>query len=110
MAKKTPSFSLNKTINRVSRSSVFDRLVKEIDAQEIPAKYIDSIIIQYLDGHIVELDGAELTHPVPMSKSASWENMNASFKKMKDVRVFISTEKLEADVNELVEKFLGKYC
>jgi hypothetical protein len=36
--------------------------------------------------------------------------MEESFKKMRDVKVFINTEVLEKDVNELVEKFLGTFC
>ena len=42
MSKKTTtSFNLDKAISRISHPSVFDRIVKEIDAKEIPAKYIE---------------------------------------------------------------------
>ena len=110
MARKPTNFSFNKAMDRITRPSVFDRIVKEIDAKEIPARYIESIIVQYYDGNVVELSGIELTHPIPMSKNASWAKMEESFKKMRDVKIYISTDVLEEDINKLVEKYLGPYC
>ena len=108
--KTTTSFNLDKAISRIAKPSVFDRIVKEIDAKEIPAKYIEQILVQYYDGNTIELSGKEITHPIPLNKNASWEKMEDSFKKMKDVKVFINTDKLEKDVNELVEQILGQFC
>ena len=110
MAKKITNFSLDKAINRIARPSVFDRIVKEIDAVEIPAKYVEQILVQYYDGNVVELSGDEITHPIPMNKSSSWDKMEESYKKMRDVKVFINTDALERDINELVEKYLGSFC
>ena len=110
MAKKITNFSLDNAIDRIARPSVFDRIVKEIDAKEIPAKYVQQILVQYYDGSVIELSGDEITHPIPMNKNASWEGLEESFKKMRDVRVFINVETLERDINELVEKYLGAYC
>lgn len=110
MAKKITNFSLDNAIDRIARPSVFDRIVKEIDANEIPAKYVQQILVQYYDGSVIELSGDEITHPIPMNKNASWEGLEESFKKMRDVRVFINVETLERDINELVEKYLGAYC
>jgi hypothetical protein len=108
--KTTTSFNLDRALNRIAKPSVFDRIVKEIDAREIPAKYIEQILVQYYDGNVVELKGAELTHPIPLNKHATWEAMESSFKKMRDVKVFINTDKLEHDINERVEAILGIYC
>lgn len=110
MAKKTTSFNLDKAISRIAKPSVFDRIVKEIDAKEIPAKYIEQILVQYYDGNIVELSGDEISHPIPVNKNANWEMMEDSFKKMRDVKIFINTDRLEKDINEEVEKLLGAYC
>ena len=111
MAKKTTtSFNIDKAISRIAKPSVFDRIVKEIEAKEIPAKYIEQILVQYYDGNVVELSGNELTHPIPVNKNASWEAMEDSFKKMRDVKIFINTDKLEKDINEEVEKILGNFC
>jgi len=103
MSKKTTSFSMDKAISRISKPSVFDRIVKEIDAKEIPAKYIEQIIVQYYDGSIVEMSGTEITYPIPI-------NRNTQHDKMEDIKVFISTDRLEEDVNEMVEQYLGTYC
>lgn len=109
MAKKI-SFDLDKAINRITRPSVFDRIVREIDAIEIPTKYIQSVVIQYYDGKIFELDGIDLKNPIPLTKGPAWDKMEEKFKKMKDIKVFIATEKLEEDVNVAVELYLGKFC
>lgn len=108
--KTTTSFNLDKAISRIAKPSVFDRIVKEIDAKEIPAKYIEQILVQYYDGNVVELSGDEITHPIPMNKNISWDTMEDSYKKMRDVKIFINTEVLEKDINEEVEKILGNYC
>ena len=110
MATKKTNFNLDKAISRIAKPSVFDRIVKEVDAQEIPVKYVEQILVQYYDGNVVELKGSELTHPIPVNRHASMEAMQQSFKKMRDVKVFIDTEKLEQDINEEVEKLLGAYC
>lgn len=106
----TTGFNIDKAISRIAKPSVFDRLVREVDAREIPAKYIEQILVQYYDGNVVELKGKDITHPIPMNKNISWNEMSSSFKKMRDVKIFISTELLENDVNILVETYLGKYC
>lgn len=109
MAKKV-SFDLDKTISRISRPSIFDRLVKEIKCIQVPPRYVRSVVVNYYDGKIVEIDGTYLSKPVPMSKDADWTNLDNIFKEMKDLKVYIDVETLENDVNEEVEKLLGKYC
>jgi len=111
MAKKSiTNFNIDKALSRISKPSVFDRIIKEIDTNEIPSKYVEQIVVQYYDGNIVELKGEELTQPIPLNKDAKWEIMEDSFKKMKDVRIFLNTDKIEVDINIMVEKYLGKYC
>lgn len=110
MATKKTSFNLDKAISRIAKPSVFDRIVKEVDAQEIPVKYVEQILVQYYDGNVVELKGSELTHPIPVNKNMSMEAMQQSFRKMRDVKVFIATDRLEEDINLLVDEILGKYC
>jgi hypothetical protein len=107
---KKANFELDKALNRIANPSPFDKIVKEIDAKEIPSKYIEHMMIFYFDGSIVELNGSEITKPIPMKRDTSWEDMESSFRKMKDVKVFINTSKLEKDINMLVEDYLGKYC
>lgn len=110
MTKKITSVSIDTASNRVAKTNIFDRLVNEINATEIPAIYIDSIIVQYYDGSIVELRGNEITHPIPMSSDSEIAGHENATSKMKDVRVCIATDKLGIDINLLVEKYLGKFC
>jgi len=110
MTRKSTNFNIGQPAGRVAKPSVFDRIVKEIDAREIPARYIEQILVHYHDGNTIELSGQELSLPIPLNKNASWEEMEHVFKKMKDVKIFISTEVLEKDINEQVENILGTYC
>lgn len=111
MAKKTvTSFSINKAISRTSKPSVFDRIVREIDAKEIPLEYIDQILVLYTDGNIVELTGDDLLNPVLIDKSALCNMLDHPFKQMKDIEIFIKADKLEDDINTTVERYLGSYC
>lgn len=109
MARKI-SFDLDKAVSRVAKPSVFDRLVREIDCIQIPPRYIQTVLIQYNDGSVVEVEGGDLKYSIPMHKDAKWEKVDEVFRDMKDLKVFIDTETLEKDVNLMVEDFLGKYC
>lgn len=111
MSKKTTtSFNIDNAISRIAKPSIFDRIIKEVETKEIPARYIDHILVQYYDGNIVELSGDELTHPIPVNRDTKWEQLEESFKKMRDVKVFLNTAVLEKDINIEVEKILGKLC
>lgn len=110
MTRKSTNFNLDKAIDRISKPSIFDRIVKEVDAKEIPVEYIEKMLVQYHDGHVVELSGNELTHPVPLNRTTSKDILDESFKKIRDVKIYINTDKLETYINVLVEKYLGKWC
>jgi hypothetical protein len=67
------------------------------------------MFVKYYDGNVVELKGNDLIHPVSLIKEPG-NNKGSSFNKMKDIKVFISIDKLETDINSMVEKYLGKHC
>lgn len=106
----TTSFNLNGTLKSDTKPNIFDRIIKEIEANEIPSKYVEQILVHYYDGTVVELKGEELTHPIPVNRNATWATMENSFKQMKDVKIIISLDRLEKDINIMVEAVLGKFC
>lgn len=110
MNKKVTGFNVEKSSDKLARPSVFDRLVKEIDPTEIPAKYIQYIQVHYHDGTSIELKGEEISQPMPVNKNMSAQLMEESMKKIKDVKLFLKTDLLENDINLLVEEFLGRHC
>lgn len=110
MDKKLTNYNIDNSMKSITRPTVFDRILKEIDPVEIPSEYIDHILIQYYDGNTIEISGAEIDYPVPLHKNPRTENVEEFFKKMQDVRVFINLQKLESDINQTVERYLGKYC
>ena len=110
MTQKPTVFNIGKTISKSTRLSVYDRIVPEVESKEIPAKYIEKILVQYHDGSIVELVGDQIKHPIPLNKESNNENLSIEFRKMKDVKIFIDIPKLEYEVDGLVEQVLGRYC
>lgn len=110
MEKKATSINIDNHKSEDKKPSVFDRIIQEVDAIEVPTIYIDHIVVQYNDGNTVELRGNEITHPIPVNKNASVEQLEAFFKQMKDVKVFVNIAKLEEDINKKLEELLGDYC
>lgn len=110
MSNKRTSFEIDRALERIISPSVFDRIIKEVNPDEIPVDYIQQILVTYQDGTTVELSGEEISYPVPVNKNANWENMDESFRKMKEVKIFVNTLKLETDINMLVEKYIGGKC
>lgn len=108
--KKIKEFDLHKALEKIITPSIFDQFVKEIDADEIPTDYIEKIVVYYYNGTIVELSGDEIEHPVPVNKQGNADDMDESFKKMREVKVIVNTEKLEKDVNNLLEDLIGDRC
>lgn len=108
--KSSINFNIDNAISRIAHPSVFDRIVKEIDVEKIPACFIESIVVQYYDGNVVEISGECFKNPIIMHRNFQYDAVDDEFKKMRDVRVFINTNKLEKEINELVERYLGKYC
>jgi len=104
--RKITPFELSQALNHISAESIFDRLVKEVDAKEIPAKYIEYLTVFYKDGNSVDLTGNELSNPIPLNKNVSWNEMEDTFHKVKNVRVFIDTKRLEVDVNMQIDELL----
>jgi hypothetical protein len=98
------------SVDKCSNPSAFARIVKEIDVNEIPPKYIERVMVQYNNGKVVDLNGTELTKPIPITDGDSLEDMGDLFKKLRDIRVFVDMDKLEKDVDMQVERYLGRLC
>lgn len=101
--RKITPFELSQAINKLNSETVFDRLVKEVDAKEIPAEYIEYMSVLYKDGSAVQLTGNELTSPIPVNKNASWNEMEDTFKQVENIRVYIDTKKLEIEVTKQID-------
>lgn len=104
--RKVTPFELTQAMDKLTSESIFDKLVKEVDASEIPAQYVEYVAVQYKDGNTVELTGSEIANPIPINKDASWSDMEPTFKKVKSVKVFIDTKKLEEDVTVRIDQLL----
>jgi len=108
--KKIHQLDVNKVLQRILTPSVFDQIVKEVDAKEIPTQYVERVVVFYKDGNVVELSGNEITHPVPVNRQGNWKDMEDPYQTMKEVKIFVNTDRLEKDINCLVEEYLGGKC
>lgn len=110
MSKKlSNSYRIDKVPSKSSRSIVFDALIKDIDMTQIPIKYVEEVIVYYQDGTSAGYNGSDLTDAIPMNKTLSFSKNNI-FKKMKDVKVYLNTALIEKEINEQVERYLGRFC
>lgn len=108
MSKKSlTNFTLEKAFAPISKSSVIDQILTEIEIKEIPIKYIECVLIQYFDGEKLKIEPSFLKHSVSLNNGIT---SNFEEYTTKDVRVFISTEKLESDVNKILNRLLEKFC
>lgn len=110
MAKKMTNISVDNATGRSSRPSVFDKIIREINAVEIPAMFVENLFIQYFDGSVLEMSGDSITQAVPVNGTPTSINKDSRFKKVRDIKVVINVEKLESEINSMVEEHLGKYC
>lgn len=81
----------------------YEILVKEVDAEIIPPKYVKTLHLFYTDGEHVEMDGYELSRPVQMSPLADWAYLETTDKKVQRIKVFVDTVALEEDVEYIVD-------
>ena len=111
MAKKTTTtFGVGIITSNDDKFSIFNRLIGEIDATEIPLSVIDIVLVQYCDGDVVELKSDELINSIPVNRASTWADMRNSIRQIRDIKIFLDNTKLESIVNPEVEKYLGKYC
>ena len=101
--------NINKALSNIANPSVFNRIVREIDPTHIPTEYIERITVFFNDGDSIDLTGDEIDMPIPLNKAGKWDQMDDSYTKIREVKVFIDTVKLERDINKQVDKLFRKY-
>lgn len=102
------SMKKNQLSENLSVPSNFNQILDEIDTDTVPPKYIGAIELYYNDGTSIDIPGAMLDDSVNVKEIHTCKNTNDA--DVIEAKVFIDTEKLENDVNELVEQILGKWC
>jgi len=106
--KKTRNLEFSHTPPQLISQSVFDVFVKEIKISEVPTKYIQKIIVFYLNGNIIELNKNEIEHPLPVNRNGNWESMRGPYKNIKEIKVYVDIPKLEEDINMTVDYLFGQ--
>lgn len=98
------NLSLDQALNNIKNPSIFDELIKKVNATLIPTKYISYIIVYYKDGRQVTIDKESIDHPIPIKSPKSWKDLGNQFEDVKDMKVYIDTALLEHDTNEYINR------
>ena len=109
MSNRRTNFELDKALQRITNPSIFDTFIKEIDIECVPPEYIDRVVVYYSNGSIIELPSKYITSPVPLDLNSKWAKSKEVSESMQEIKVFVDTDKLERDVNILLDKLLSKY-
>ena len=109
MANKKINYKLDRALQRITHPSKFDQIIKEIDAVEIPAEYIEYISVYYADGQMVEISGKEFDNPVPVDTCSKLPNIVIQDNTIQEVKIYIDTHKLETDINIYLAILLGRF-
>ena len=96
-------------IDRRKKSSDFERILSEVDAEEIPAEFIEYISIHYADGSVIEILGSEIAYPVPIRRNEKWKRLETNNRKISDLKVYVNLQKLEREINKVVSKWTADF-
>lgn len=77
------------------------RMIKDLDPQKVPARYIEKIILTMPDEQVIELSGEDLTDPIPVEGSIQWNSIKDKFKGVKNIKIIIDVLALEHDIDLL---------
>ena len=105
----TPNNNFDQLMNRIAKPSLFDTFLNESQIAEVPAKYIERIIIYYSGGKSMEFTGRDIDQPIPIRKKIRQAQFGKLFDRMEEFKIFVDTVKLEKDVNIEVNKYLDRF-
>lgn len=96
-------------VAKQSRNKNFQALLKEVFPSNIPVEYIDSIILEFRDGHSAKLDHSELKAPLPTAPDKTWQQMISAFSNVKQISIIVDVVKVEKVVGDKVGSVLDKH-
>lgn len=112
MSKKIiSSFNISDSDDADTTKTSFEEILSSIEAQEIPSRYIDEVIIHYQDGSSDIVDTDQLPTILSVGKELLKNQIdNETGRTMKNIQVMLNIALLECEINIEVEKLLGKLC
>ena len=100
--------SFEKHLNDLLKPNIYNELIKEITPTLIPAELVQTILVMYNNGTTVELTGDDIHDAVPVSRYQTPEQRKATRDNIKDIKIYVNTEKLadfcDGEVNSLFNK------
>lgn len=91
-----------KAINDLINQYSFDKMLQEIDISKIEAKYIEKIVLYYTDGSTVDVYGYLLSGLIDINEIHISPHTTDEAE-VYECRLFINTNKLERDINKLID-------
>ena len=90
-----------------SQSTQMTEILKLIDPDFIPTRYIDRIIIRMSDDRVSEIDGRDMKVPFPIGSPTQWMDVCRRFKDVESLKIVIDVIGLEEDLSTMVEELYG---
>ena len=101
---------MERAAGNAAHSSAYDRIIQEIDPVEVPARYIDCILILYKDGTKALVGGDQIRQPLALSNETVQLFANDDARPIHEIKLFLKIDLIETDANRLVDQLLNNYC
>jgi hypothetical protein len=80
-------------------------IIRECHVGKLPTKYVRTVIVEYTDGVVIEIDGGFLTDEYITLNPSKWKKLETDFRKIEDIKIVFDSLLL----GEYVEKEIAGY-
>ena len=80
-------------------------IIRECHVCKLPTKYVRTVIVEYTDGVVIEIDGGFLTDEYITNNPSKWKKLETDFRKIEDIKIVFDSLLL----GEYVEKEIAGY-
>ena len=101
---------MERAAGNAAHPSTYDRIIQEIDPVEVPARYIDRILILYKDGTKALVGGDQLRRPLALTNETVQLFANDDERPIHAIKLFLKIDLIETDANRMVDQLLNNYC
>lgn len=102
--KNSIKIKIEKSPKRLIKPTVFDRIIREINTNTVPARYVETMLIQFTNDNKIELRYNEIPLTISADQTCPWYN------EIEEIKILLNTDYLEEDIGKLIDQYLGKYC
>lgn len=88
-------------------TSVYSKIIKEIEAKEVPPKYIDHVYVQFKNGTTIDVDGCDISETIILANKPDWSALEDDIHKVHSVKIYLNMKALELHVEKEIDRLFG---